>query len=369
MPREARVRRCEPLGAREPTGVVVDPPQLARHEVGGEQAEGRVALDDLVAQRAQQVAPSPRTRPADLVVTAGLGAGGLADSAMRSRPAAGAGSANGLRRRAAYGRRPAAAGDHVEAERRVHHACAWKPSTLSPYQCSASGTERDTAALGLEPEQAAVGRGDAGWSRRRPRRCAAPARPAATAAAEPPLEPPGVRSVSHGLRVMPQAARLGEGPRWPARTGGSCRSPPRRPPAAGARSRRPAWPAARGPRVPCGGDLAGHVRLSFTATGTPSSGRSSPPAAPGVGLVGLGQRPLGHHHAEGVQLGVEPRDALQVELDQLARGHLAGADQLGLARDARECEVGASIAPAPPSPRPSRRCPRRGPRSPCPRWW
>ncbi len=28
--------------------------------------------------------------------------------------------------------------------------------------------------------------------------------PAATAAAEPPLEPPGVRSVSHGLRVMPQ---------------------------------------------------------------------------------------------------------------------------------------------------------------------
>ena len=28
--------------------------------------------------------------------------------------------------------------------------------------------------------------------------------PAATAAAEPPLDPPGVRSVSHGLRVTPQ---------------------------------------------------------------------------------------------------------------------------------------------------------------------
>ena len=27
--------------------------------------------------------------------------------------------------------------------------------------------------------------------------------PAATAAAEPPLDPPGVRSVSHGLRVTP----------------------------------------------------------------------------------------------------------------------------------------------------------------------
>ena len=29
--------------------------------------------------------------------------------------------------------------------------------------------------------------------------------PAATAAAEPPLEPPGVRSVFHGLRVVPHA--------------------------------------------------------------------------------------------------------------------------------------------------------------------
>src|SRR3954447_21242212 len=30
-------------------------------------------------------------------------------------------------------------------------------------------------------------------------------RPAATAAAEPPLDPPGVRLVSHGLRVVPHA--------------------------------------------------------------------------------------------------------------------------------------------------------------------
>ena len=34
--------------------------------------------------------------------------------------------------------------------------------------------------------------------------------PAATAAAAPPEEPPGVRSVSHGLRVGPEAARLGD---------------------------------------------------------------------------------------------------------------------------------------------------------------
>jgi hypothetical protein len=35
---------------------------------------------------------------------------------------------------------------------------------------------------------------------------AAPTSPAATAAPEPPLDPPVVREVSHGLRLMPHAA-------------------------------------------------------------------------------------------------------------------------------------------------------------------
>ena len=35
--------------------------------------------------------------------------------------------------------------------------------------------------------------------------------PAATAAADPPLEPPGVRDVSHGLRVGPPGQRFGCG--------------------------------------------------------------------------------------------------------------------------------------------------------------
>jgi hypothetical protein len=34
----------------------------------------------------------------------------------------------------------------------------------------------------------------------------APTMPAATAAPDPPLEPPGVREVSHGLREMPHAS-------------------------------------------------------------------------------------------------------------------------------------------------------------------
>jgi hypothetical protein len=37
---------------------------------------------------------------------------------------------------------------------------------------------------------------------------AAAVRPATTAAAEPPLEPPGMRAVSHGLRVVPYAFGL-----------------------------------------------------------------------------------------------------------------------------------------------------------------
>ena len=72
----------------------------------------------------------------------------------------------------------------------------------------------------------------------------------------------------------------------------------------------------------------------------PSSGRSSPAFSRAGGLVGLEQRALGEHLAEGVELGVEALDARQVRLDELARGDLAGAQQLGLARGAGEGQVG-----------------------------
>src|SRR5262249_58353807 len=69
-----------------------------------------------------------------------------------------------------------------------------------------------------DPETYGAGetRPRAGWSPKRPQHeegmridpppslpCAIGARPAATAAAAPPLEPPGVRAVSHGLRQSP----------------------------------------------------------------------------------------------------------------------------------------------------------------------
>ena len=79
---------------------------------------------------------------------------------------------------------------------------------------------------------------------------------------------------------------------------------------------------------------------SLIATGTPSSGRAVAAAAAAVGLVGLGERALGEHDAEGVERRVEPGDALEVGLGQLARGDLARRDQLGLAREAGEDGVG-----------------------------
>ena len=62
-------------------------------------------------------------------------------------------------------------------------------------------------------------------------------------------------------------------------------------------------------------------------------------AAAAVRLSGVGERALGHHGAKGVQLRVEPLDPGEAELDQLARGDLATANQLRLAHDAGEGEL------------------------------
>ena len=78
---------------------------------------------------------------------------------------------------------------------------------------------------------------------------------------------------------------------------------------------------------------------SLTAIGTPESGASPSEWSALLGLDRLGQRPLGAHDAEGVQLRVQPLDPLQVELDQLPRRDLTGPNRLRLARDAGEGEV------------------------------
>ena len=78
------------------------------------------------------------------------------------------------------------------------------PSTVRPCQCSASGSVEMRPRVGFSPNSPHIADGT---------RIEAPpsdpsptgARPAATAAAVPPLEPPVERPVSHGLRVGPCA--------------------------------------------------------------------------------------------------------------------------------------------------------------------
>src|SRR5207253_6370755 len=79
-----------------------------------------------------------------------------------------------------------------------------EPATLRPCQWSAGsiGTRPRDVFSPTSPHAAAGSRIDP------PPSLADPplARPAATAAADPPLDPPGDRRVSHGLRVTPQAS-------------------------------------------------------------------------------------------------------------------------------------------------------------------
>ena len=80
---------------------------------------------------------------------------------------------------------------------------------------------------------------------------------------------------------------------------------------------------------------------SLTAIGTPSSGRSIPARDAAGRLVGLEQRALVEHDAKRVDLAIQAPDALERVLDEVARRDVAGADELGLARDAGEGEVAA----------------------------
>ena len=163
---------------------------------------------------------------------------------------------------------------------------------------------------------------------------------AATAAPEPPLEPPGVRSGSQGLRVMPPASRLRERPGGELRRAGDADddraggSQPRHDLrvgglriAVGVRSEHPRLAGDR--RVVLDRDRDSEQRLGG-ARGELLGGR-----------VGLLPGALREHDAKGVQLGVERRDALQRDVDELARGDVALADQLGLARHPGEGQFAA----------------------------
>lgn len=102
--------------------------------------------------------------------------------------------------------------------------------------------------------------------------CAIGTRPAATAAAAPPEEPPGVRPVSHGLRVTPLSSSVSA-----QRPSSGMRVTPRITAPAPRSRRTTSWSAsATGVRTAADPFQVGSPAtgvFSLTATGTPASGR------------------------------------------------------------------------------------------------
>ena len=167
---------------------------------------------------------------------------------------------------------------------------------------------------------------------------AALAIPAATAVAEPPLEPPEVRCGSHGLRVTP---KVGDSVKGVAISSGTWVLPRITAPAAaqaghdlgvGGLGRRVGVAAVRG-------DLPGDVHVVLDRDRDAEQRQRLSVGAPVVGLVGGPQRLLAEHDAERVEQRIEPRDAGQEQLGQLARGELPGGDQIRVAGEPGEGEV------------------------------
>ena len=147
--------------------------------------------------------------------------------------------------------------------------------------------------------------------------------PAATAAALPPLDPPVLRCGSHGLRVAPHVCdsvscghRASSGMFvWPTTI-------------APARAQAADGLAVRRGRLP---DHAGAVRRQFAGDVHVVLDRDRHaeqrrrPALAQAGLrgLGLGERALGAYGAERVDRRIQAGDALEAELDELARRHRA----------------------------------------------
>ena len=200
---------------------------------------------------------------------------------------------------------------------------------------------------------------------------AAPTSPAATAHALPPLDPPTERFVSQGLRVGPQASVSVKG--WIARSESVVFARITAPAARRRRTSSPSAAAERSPnaRVPNLVTVPSTSTLSLIATGDPEQRLIAVVVgdAARVRRLGLRDRPLGEHLGERVQLRVEALGPLEVEVDELAGGDLARADQLRLARNAGEREVfgvHGAILCRPRSPAPTSEHAQAGEREPAP---
>ena len=88
-----------------------------------------------------------------------------------------------------------------------------------------------------------------------------------------------------------------------------------------------------------GGQLSGQVVAILDCDRHPEQRPFVATPQPGLGLLRLGERPLGEHDAKRVQLRLEALDAVERPLHQLGRRYLTRPDQLGLLRGPRECQI------------------------------
>ena len=167
---------------------------------------------------------------------------------------------------------------------------------------------------------------------------AAAARPAATAAAEPPLDPPAIRAGSHGFRVAPKAS---DSVVASASSSGTWVLPITTAPAARRRRTTSASRAAGGPwpSEPCAVIWPATSVSSLIATGTPLSGGAPAPRRPSAASAAASASSASTTR-NALSCGIQPRDPPEEELDELARRHLAVADELRLAGEPGEGEVG-----------------------------
>ena len=199
-PHDLAGSRLRPLRRRHQRHVVADPAQVTRQNVRQRRGDRVVGVAHTTSWPSSR-SSTPASRTAPLLLPdrgdqrwRNLGAQRDSQPARRSRR--GGDEPAGRRRHR---------GGDVQEQRRVGATRAIGPLTDRPFHapsCGASGTRSRWGLMPKSPHHVDGMRMEPPPSEP----SATAARPAATAAADPPLLPPGVRPTSHGFRVAPNVS-------------------------------------------------------------------------------------------------------------------------------------------------------------------
>ena len=224
------------------------------------------------------------------------------------------------------------AGRDVEQQRGVADRARDRSEAGQPVEGLGLGPRGDAAALGLQAHQPTPGGRDA--AEPAPSEPIAPGTmPAATAAAAPPLEPPGVWSGSHGLRAAPKVGFSLKGQRP---TSGVIVLPTITAPAA----RRRRTTSLSASATQCSpphrtGSSAGEVHVVLDRNRHAEQRRALACGQARVGLRGGRACLLGEDQAERVKQRLKRLRALERGLYERGGGDLAGRDEPGPAARGR----------------------------------